>query len=281
MNYLYWIIAVLIVSLISIIWIFAIWYPIAKLKKILICFIAFSVWILLWDAFLHLLPESVEEYWFTPVISRWIIWWIFIWFIIEKVLSVKRASKENEVKTFAWMNLVGDMVHNSIDWIIIGSAFVVDIHLWLATTLAVILHEIPQEIWDFCVLVHGWIDRKKALWYNFLTALTAFIWLWIAYLLNAYIDWISQILMPLSAGLFIYIAASDMIPELHKETHWEHSIHQVIFLLIWFAVMFGLTLTEWEDHHHWHSDSEESHILHVHENDENSDHHEYDYTEIE
>ena len=238
MNYLYWILAVLIVSLISIIWIFAVWYPMAKLKKILVCFIAFSVGILLWDAFLHLLPESVEEYGFTPIISRWIIWWIFIWFIIEKFLTVKHdPNKEHEVKTFAWMNLVWDMVHNSIDWIIIGSAFIVDIHLWFATTLAVILHEIPQEIWDFCVLVHGWLDRKKALLYNFLTALTAFIWLGIAYLLNAYISWISQILMPISAGLFIYIAASDMIPELHKENNLKHSIHQIVLLAIGFVCM--------------------------------------------
>lgn len=244
MNYLYWIIAVLVVSIISIIWIFAIGYPMAKLKKILVCFIAFSVGILLWDAFLHLIPESIEEYWFTSTISRWIIGWIIIWFIIEKVLIIKHnPNKEHDVQTFAWMNLVWDMLHNSIDWIIIWSAFIVDIHLWLATTLAIILHEIPQEIWDFCVLVHWWLSRKKALLYNFLTALTAFIWLWIAYLLTTYIDWISQILLPLSAWLFIYIAASDMIPELHKESHIEHSIHQIVFLLIWFAVMYVLSIT--------------------------------------
>jgi zinc and cadmium transporter len=146
------------------------------------------------------------------------------------------------------MNLVWDMVHNSIDWIIIWSAFIVDVHLWIATSLAVILHEIPQEIWDYCVLVHWWIQRKKALLYNFLTALTAFIWLWIAYLLSAYVEWITQILMPVSAWLFIYIAASDMIPELHKESHIDHSIHQIIFLAIGFVVMYWLTLTEWDEH---------------------------------
>ena len=275
MNYLYWTLAVLLISIISIIWIFAIWYPMAKLKKILVCFIAFSVGILLWDAFLHLIPESVEEYWFTSMVSRWIIWWICIGFIIEKILIVKHnEQKDDNIKTFARMNLVWDMVHNSIDWIIIWSAFIVDVHIWLATTLAVILHEIPQEIWDFCVLVHWWIDRKKALLYNFLTALTAFIWLWIAYLLNTYIDWISQILMPLSAWLFIYIAASDMIPELHKETHREHSLHKIIFLLIWFAVMYWLTLTEWDGHHHEHNhEHEDIHIESIineeHEHNEN------------
>ena len=255
MNYLYGILSVLIVSLIALIGIFAIGYPLAKLKKVLICFIAFSAGILLWDAFLHLLPEAVEEYWFTPMISRWIIWGIFLWFIIEKILTVKHnQNKEHDIKTFAWMNLVWDMVHNAIDWIIIWSAYVVDIHLWIATTLAVILHEIPQEVWDFCVLVHWWMQRKKALLYNFLTALTAFIWLGIAYLLTTYVEWISQILMPISAWLFIYIAASDMIPELHKESHIDHSIHQIIFLAIGFLVMFGLTLNEWHEHWEWDED---------------------------
>lgn len=270
MNYLYWVLAVLIISLVSLIGVFTISYPLAKLKKVLVCFIAFSVWILLWDAFLHLLPEAVEEYWFNATISRWIIWWIFIWFIIEKILTIKHnPEKEHDVKTFAWMNLVWDMVHNSIDWIIIWSAFIVDIHLWIATSLAVILHEIPQEIWDYCVLVHWWIQRKKALLYNFLTALTAFIWLWIAYLLSAYVEWITQILMPVSAWLFIYIAASDMIPELHKESHIDHSIHQIIFLAIGFVVMYWLTLSEGHDHGHDHDHDhwEEHHIEHSIEND--------------
>ena len=248
MSYFYWILAVLFVSLMALVWIFAISIPMIKLKHFFVCFIAFSVGILLWDAFLHLLPEAVGENWFSLLISWCLIWWIFIGLIIDKFLNVKRNWKENEVKTFAWMNLVWDMVHNSIDWIIIWSAFIVDVHLWLATTLAVILHEIPQEIWDFCVLVHWWLSRKKALWYNFLTALTAFIWLWIWYLLSAYVDWVSSILTPISAWLFIYIAASDMIPELQKESDLKHSVHQIILLLIWFVVMYWLTLTEGDEH---------------------------------
>ena len=261
MNYFYGFLAVLVISLVSIIGIFAIWYPMAKLKKTLVCFMAFSVGILLWDAFLHLLPEASEEHWFSLLISTWLIGWICIGFIIEKVLNIKRANKETDIKTFAWMNLVWDMVHNSIDWIIIWSAFMVDIHLWFVTTLAVVLHEIPQEIWDFCVLVHWGLERKKALWYNFLTALTAFIWLWIAYLLTAYVGWVSEILTPISAWLFIYIAASDMIPELHKENDFGHSIHQIIFLIIWFIVMYWLTLTEWDEYHHGPDDEHHHQIL--------------------
>lgn len=246
MQYFYWIIAVLVVSLISVIGIIVIGYPMAKLKKVLVCFMAFSVGILLGDAFLHLLPEVTEENGFSLIISCGIMGGIFLWFIIEKILTTHRSKENQEVQTFAWMNLVGDMVHNSIDGIIIGTAFMIDIHAGIATTLAVILHEIPQEIGDFCVLVHGGFSKKKALLYNFFTALTAFIGLWVVFLLNTYVEGISEILVPLSAGLFIYIAASDMIPELHKESNLKHSFHQIFFLLIGFAVMYGLTLTEAE-----------------------------------
>jgi len=245
MNYIYWIFAVLIVSLVSIIGIITLWYPLAKLKKILIWFMAFSAGILLWDAFLHLLPETVEQYWFSILVSFSLIWWIVIGFLIEKILNIVHMDKRSqEIKTFAWMNLVGDMVHNMIDWIIIWVAFMANPTIWLATTLAIILHEIPQEIWDFCVLVHWWLSKRKALIYNFLTALTAFIGLLVAYLLNNFIDNISQILMPLSAWLFIYIAASDMIPEMHKENKITQSIFQIALLLVGIFVMLLLSLWE-------------------------------------
>lgn len=245
MNYIYWIFAVFIVSLVSIIGIITLWYPLAKLKKILIWFIAFSAGILLWDAFLHLLPEAVEQYWFSILVSFSLIWWIVIGFLIEKILNIVHINKKsNEIKTFARMNLVGDMVHNMIDWIIIWVAFLINPTTWLATTLAVILHEIPQEIWDFCVLVHWWLSKRKALIYNFLTALTAFIGLLVSYLLNSYVDNISQILMPLSAWLFIYIAVSDMIPEMHKENQIVQSILQIVLLLVGIFVMLLLSLWE-------------------------------------
>jgi len=245
MNYIYWIFAVFIVSLVSIIGIITLWYPLAKLKKILIWFIAFSAGILLWDAFLHLLPEAVEQYWFSILVSFSLIWWIVIGFLIEKILNIVNINKKsNEIKTFARMNLVGDMVHNMIDWIIIWVAFMANPTIWLATTLAIILHEIPQEIWDFCVLVHWWLSKRKALIYNFLTALTAFIGLLAAYLLNNFIDNISQILIPLSAWLFIYIAASDIIPEMHKENQIVQSIFQIALLLVGIFVMLLLSLWE-------------------------------------
>jgi zinc and cadmium transporter len=108
----------------------------------------------------------------------------------------------------------------------------------------VILHEIPQEIGDFGVLIHGGFSKKSALMLNFLTALTAFIGLILAYLLYQYIEGISAILMPLAGGLFIYIAGSDLIPEMHKETKLKHSLSQIFLFLCGIGVMIMLILLE-------------------------------------
>ena len=244
MNLHYSIFAVLIVSIISLIGILTLKIKPEQLKKILIYFIAFSAGTLMGDAFLHLLPETVEEYGFWLTTGLAILWGILIWLITEKVIHRNHChlpiTKEH-THPFAWMNLVGDMVHNLIDGIIIGVAFMVSIEVGIATTIAVILHEIPQEIGDFGVLIHGGFSKQKALLLNFLTALTAFIWLGLAYLLHASIEHISMILTPLAAGLFIYIAGSDLIPELHKHPKLKQSLGQIFFFLAGIGIMVGLS----------------------------------------
>lgn len=245
-NIRYAILWVTIVSLISLIWIITLGLKIWKLKKILIYFIAFSAGTLMWDAFLHLLPESVEQYWFTIITGLAILSWILVWFITEKIIHWNHChmpiTKEHK-HPFAWMNLVWDMVHNFIDWVIIWVWFMVSIEVWIATTIAVILHEIPQEIWDFGVLIHGWFSKKKALFLNFLSALTAFLGLAVAILLFNYVQNISAILTPLAAWLFIYIAGSDLIPELHKHTKVSQSLLQIFCFLLWVWIMVILAIS--------------------------------------
>ncbi|PIR77235.1 MAG: ZIP family metal transporter, partial [Candidatus Magasanikbacteria bacterium CG10_big_fil_rev_8_21_14_0_10_38_6] len=110
-----------------------------------------------------------------------------------------------------------------------------------ATTIAVILHEVPQEIGDFGVLIHGGFSKKQAVVFNFLTALTAFLGACIAIVMAAYVDGITTYLVPLSAGAFIYIAGSDLIPELHKETEFEKTLLQ-FFAFIGGMVVMSLLL---------------------------------------
>jgi len=116
----------------------------------------------------------------------------------------------------------------------------VSIPVGLATTLAVIFHEIPQEIGDFGVLLHGGFTKKHAIWYNFLTALTAVAGTVITLTLNYYVKNITPFLIPFAAGNFIYIAGSDLIPELHKEVVLKKGIIQLMFFLLGIVIMFGI-----------------------------------------
>ena len=145
---------------------------------------------------------------------------------------------------FAWMNLFGDSIHNFIDGLIIGAAYLVSIPVGIATTTAVILHEIPQEIGDFGVLVHGGFSVKKAILLNFATALTAIFGTIVVLVLGAQSENLSLFLVPFAAGNFIYIASTDLIPELHKETTVSKSTLQLVWFVLGVCVMLLLLRLE-------------------------------------
>ncbi len=243
MSFLYAFVSVLIVSAISLIGVVALWLNTAFLKKILLFLVSFSAGALFGDAFLHLLPEAITEHWFTLVVSLSLLWGIVFWLVTEKVIRRNHCHMpitKTHVHPVATMNLVWDMVHNFIDGLIIGASYLVSIPLGIATTLAVVLHEIPQEIWDFGVLVHGWYSKKQALLMNFLTALTAIVGLIVAFVLYTHIQNIVVFLIPFAAGTFIYIAGSDLIPELHKENKISQSLPQIFFFLLGIGLMATL-----------------------------------------
>ena len=220
--------------------------------------ISFSAGAMFGDAFLHLLPETVAEHGFTLSVSLSVLGGIIGFFVIEKLIHWRHCHMpitENHVHPFAWMNLVGDGVHNFIDGLIIGASYLVSIPVGIATTIAVILHEIPQEIADFGVLLHGGFSKKKALLVNFLTALTALLGGVLALILSHYIEGITVFLVPFAAGGFIYIAGSDLIPELHKEVKFSRSVLQVVS----FVCGIGIMLLLLGSHEHENSNLENSH----------------------
>jgi zinc and cadmium transporter len=137
---------------------------------------------------------------------------------------------------------MGDGIHNLIDGMIIATSFQVNISFGLITTLAIILHEIPQEIGDFGVLVYGGLSKLKALFFNFLSALTAIIGVFIGYFLTTSIENFSSVLLPIAAGGFIYIAASDLVPELHKEPNLKKSTLAIITFIFGIILMYALKL---------------------------------------
>lgn len=244
--WLYSIVSILIVSLISLVGVFTLGIKTDRLKKFLIYLISFSAGALLGDAFLHLLPELVEEG-FSISISFSILAGIIIFFSLEKIVHWQHCHMpitKTHIHPFAYMNLVGDSLHNFLDGIIVASAYIISIPAGIATTIAVILHEIPQEIGDFGVLIHGGFTRTKALLLNFLTALFSLLGVILVFVLKGAISNIEKILVAIAIGGFIYIAGSDLIPEMHKETCTKNSLLQIFFLILGILIMASLLLLE-------------------------------------
>ena len=238
--WIYSLVSVFIVSSISFLGLLTLAINAEKLKKILLYLVSFSAGALFGDVFIHLLPEIVKEVGFTLKISLYILVGIGFFFIIEKFIHWRHChiphSKEH-IHPFAMMNLLGDGVHNFIDGIIIGASYLVSIPIGIATTLAVIFHEIPSEIGDFGVLLQGGFSKGKAIFYNFITALTAVFGAVVALLISSFVENITTFLVPFAAGTFIYIAGSDLIPELHKEVEVKKSLLQFVAIVLGVLVM--------------------------------------------
>lgn len=254
--FLWAIVSVVIVSLISLIGLFSISIKEDKLKKILIYLVSFSTGALLADTFFHLLPEAVEETGFNIWLSIYILSGIIFSFIIEKIIHwhhchhthssecMEEHHHFDDIHPYAKMNLVGDSVHNLIDGLIIGASYLVSIPIGVATTIAVVLHEIPQEIGDFGILLHGGYSRKRALFLNFVTGLIAVVGAVAALLIGQFTENLTQFLIPFAAGGFIYIACSDLVPELHKETNTKKSLIQVAVLILGVIIIASMLLLE-------------------------------------
>ncbi|VVB59703.1 Zinc transporter ZupT [uncultured archaeon] len=209
--------ATFIVSLISFVGVVCLALTENVLNKILLILIGLSAGALMGGAFLHLLPEAVEKSTGLDVYLFVLIGFI-LFFLIEKVLHWRHCHKgECDVHTFHYMNLVGDSIHNFIDGLIMAASFVVSIPLGVTTTIAISTHEIPQEIGDFGVLLYGGFSKKRAITLNFVVALTAVLGGIVGYFVSSLIENIVIFILPFAAGGFIYIAATDLVPEIRKE----------------------------------------------------------------
>ena len=242
----YALISVVGISLLSLVGVATLSIKIGKLKKILIYLISFSAGALIGDAFIHLLPEAVEEAGeFSIEISLYVILGILMSFVVEKFIHWRHCHlpiTSGHKHPFAWMNLFGDSIHNFIDGLIIGASYLVSIPVGIATTIAVALHGIPQEIGDFGVLLYGGFSKKKALFLNFLTALTSILGALFALALSRYIPSLSSFIVPFAAGSFIYIAGSDLIPELHKECKVSKSLLELFIFILGIGMMMLMLL---------------------------------------
>lgn len=209
------------------------------LSRLALYLVAFSTGALIGGAFFHLLPEAVERVpGLTPFL--FLILGISTFFIMERYLKWHHCHEEGdcEVHTFTQMSLLGDTVHNFIDGLVIISAFSVNLQLGIVTAVAMAAHELPQELGDFGILIHGGFSKTKALTWNFISSLSALGGTLVGFFLIEYSDKIINILLPFAAGGFIYIAMSDLVPELHKEPKLSKSF--LNFLLFGAGILFML-----------------------------------------
>jgi len=210
------------------------------LKRLLMALIGFSSGTLIASAFLDLLPEALTELDAVRAFS-YVVLGIVVFFAMEKFLYWRHCHEgECPVHMFAYLNLIGDGAHNFIDGMVIAATFLVSFDLGFATTLAVVFHEIPQEIGDFGVQIYGGLSKRKALAYNFVSALTAVVGAIIIYFLRDLS--IAPLLVPFAAGGFIYIAATDLMPELHKKSGAGESVLQFLSILLGLALIAYLSM---------------------------------------
>jgi zinc and cadmium transporter len=235
--------AVTSVSLLSLLGILFLVLNKALLTRILSPLVAISSGVLLGSAFFDLIPEGVELLDHDAFI--YVIAGIIGFFAIEKVLQWHHHidgdhHDRHEHKAAGYLSLLGDGIHNFIDGIIIGAAFLVSVPLGISATIAVIAHEIPHELADFSILIHSGFSNAKALLYNFLSASTAILGTVFVLLLGQTAQTLVPYLIPVSAGGFLYIAMSDLIPELHRPKTKVGTLMQVLLLTLGAFIIFSL-----------------------------------------
>lgn len=246
-SYIYALVGVIVVSLVSLVGVFTLSIKEEVIKKYIFLLVSLAVGALLGDAFIHLIPEAFETSANPLTVSLLVISGLVVFFVLEKFMHWHHHgddTQEYDIHPVGKLVLLSDGVHNFIDGVIIGISFLVSVPLGIATTLAVILHEIPQEIGDFAVLLHAGYTRKRALWLNFLSALTAVLGTLVAFMLGEVGESFTNWVLPIAAGGFIYIAVADLIPELHKTKKVSHSVAQLFSLILGVVLMIGLVFLE-------------------------------------
>lgn len=221
----------------------------SRLERFLLAIVAFAAGGLLGGAFFHLLPEAMELNENALPVA---LFGLIVFFALDSLLWVYHchaghtlhdAHKHGHAscppeRTVGWLNLMGDAIHNLTDGVVIASAFLVNPALGWATTMAVALHEIPQEIGDFGILIHSGMNRRKALILNGLVALTVLVGILGVFAAQEYVSGITAYTLPFAAGGFIYMACTNLLSEIKEESSLKRRAIQCLFLLLGLALLW-------------------------------------------
>lgn len=204
----------------------------ATLKRLVLPLVSFAAGSLLGGAFFHMIPAGLEEFDSSLELFIWVICGFCVFFALEQFLHWHHChrSQSDCKQPLTYLILVGDGLHNFIGGMAIAGIFLIDIRLGIMAWLAAAAHEVPQELGDFAVLIHGGWEKKKALLFNVMSGLTFLVGGLVTYSLSYTLD--VSFLIPFAAGNFIYIGATDLVPEVNKhEDAKTNVVHFSIFIL--------------------------------------------------
>ncbi len=228
------------------------------IKRVVLYIVSFSTGALLGDVFIHILPEMAEsDPEGLPRGMLVILAGILFSFAVEKLIHWRHchmfpdeaccgghSHHEHHHHPMGLMSTIGEALHNFIDGIVIAAAFLANVQVGISTALAVVFHEIPHEIGNVAVLLHSGYSKKRALWLNFLSACMCLLGGVGVLVLSSAIEGLADVMLPFAAGNLLYIAGSDLIPALHKETRLKQGILQFLAIAAGMAVMYLLLSLE-------------------------------------
>jgi zinc and cadmium transporter len=236
----FWIVILssVVMSLLALVGLFTLILKEKTLKKIILPLVAFSAGALLGGAFLHMIPESIGKFKTNQEVFILVLIGFAIFFLLEQFIHwhhCHRLPSEHK-QPVTYLILIADAIHNFIGGLAIASAFIIDLRIGVVTWIAAAAHEIPQELGDFGILIHGGWSKKKALIFNFISASTIILGALLAYFLSNHIN--IAFLIPLAAGNFIYIACSDLIPEIKHGCSVKNNIIHFIFFILGILLIY-------------------------------------------
>ncbi|MEM4727376.1 MAG: ZIP family metal transporter [Candidatus Bathyarchaeia archaeon] len=248
----YIILSTILVSIPSLVGVSALSIREETLHRFLIFLIAFSAGAIMGAVYFDLLPEAMEQL-ESQVALDYIALGFILFFILERLIYWYHGHGHSEeiestafevtnIKGFVYLNLFGDAIHNFLDGLIIAASYMISFELGISTTIAVFFHEFPQEMGDYGLLVYGGLSSFKALILNFLIALISILGGAVGILLTGNFQGIGGVLIALSAGGFIYLGASELIPEIKRQKGITKSFSQLAFFLLGIIFMRFLKL---------------------------------------
>jgi zinc and cadmium transporter len=241
--------ATLIISIFSLIGIFTISLNEKKLHKILLILVAYSAGTILGAALFDLLPEAVElvdEQLVFPIIAFGFVFFLLLerflyWYHGHgHVHEIGKTVEGGPTKSFAYLNLIGDFIHNFIDGMIIAAGFVNGLGIGITTSIAVAFHELPQEMGDYGILVYAGFQRRKALVLNFAAAFSIVLGGLFGSFFLGVIESLGGWMVAFSTGAFIFLSASELIPEMHEEQDRWKNLVQIFVLLLGMLTIYSL-----------------------------------------